>query len=167
MSAPVGHAGEASLGVEKLRAVHAAYVRGDGSIEWLAEAIGTTGTVVRRQWQKLNLSIEAQESIGSSARSRAHAEQRVITALLMAKVDELRRSRGMALEALAHAAGLSTWTLQQSRRELSDPRLTTILRLCRGLGVTAGELLDELPLPVEARPRRGARSRDRDIRRQA
>lgn len=95
---------------------------------------------------------------GGRATSPAHAEQRVITSLLMARVDELRRSRGMSVERLAHASDLSLWTLQKARRDLSDPRLTTILRLCRGLGVAAGELLDELPLPVETRPRRSPRS---------
>jgi DNA-binding Xre family transcriptional regulator len=117
----------------KVRAIHAAYVRGDWSIEDLAEAVET----------------EARKP----ARSRAHAEQRVITALLMARVDELRKPRALSLERLAFASDVSWSTLQHLRGGLSDPRLSTLLRLCRGLGVTAGELLDDLPLPVEPRPR--------------
>jgi Cro/C1-type HTH DNA-binding domain len=94
----------------------------------------------------------------SSDRSRAHAEQRVITALLMARVEELRRGPpAVSLECLASASDVSVWTLQRLRRECSDPRLSTVLRLCRGLGVTAGELLDDLPLPIEPRPRRARR----------
>jgi DNA-binding XRE family transcriptional regulator len=76
---------------------------------------------------------------------------RVITALLMARVDELRKSRALSRERLAGTSGISTWTLAHLSSELSDPRLSVVLRLCRGLGVTAGELLDELPLPIEAR----------------
>jgi transcriptional regulator with XRE-family HTH domain len=116
----------------KVRAIHAAYVRGEGSIEDLAEAIET----------------EAREP----ARSRAHAEQRVITALLMARVDELRKPRALSLDRLAGVSGVSVATLQHLRNELIDPRLSTVLRLCRGLGVTAGEILHDLPLPVQPRP---------------
>lgn len=96
------------------------------------------------------------------ARSRAHAEQRVITALLMARVDELRHARAQSLERLAGASDVSMWTLHQLRGEQSDPRLSTVLRICRGLGVTAGELLDELPLPTEPRQRHHA-SRRREL----
>jgi DNA-binding Xre family transcriptional regulator len=103
---------------------------------------------------ELNLWAQRQTVAQRPARSRAHAEQRVITALLMAKVDELRKTQALSLERLAQASDISMWMLQQLRRDFSDPRLTTVLKLCRGLGVTAGELLDDLPLPIEARPRR-------------
>jgi DNA-binding Xre family transcriptional regulator len=126
----------------KVRAIHAAYVRGDGSIENLAEAIGFTRSTAR-----------ARQPAPKPTRSRAHAEQRVITALLMARVDELRKPRALSLERLANASDLSIGTLHHLRGELTDPRLSTVLRLCRGLGVTARELLDDLPLPVEPRPR--------------
>jgi DNA-binding Xre family transcriptional regulator len=117
---------------EKVRAIHDAFVRGDGSIDDLVEAV--------------------EKDARKPARSRAHAEQRVITAQLMARADELRKPRALSLERLAFASDVSWWTLQRLRSELSDPRLSTVLRLCRGLGVTAGELLDDLPLPVEPRP---------------
>jgi DNA-binding Xre family transcriptional regulator len=117
---------------EIVRAIHGAFVRGHGSIDDLIEAV--------------------EEEARTPARSRAHGEQRVITALLMARVDELRRPRALSLERLAFASDVSWWTLQRLRSELSDPRLSTVLRLCRGLGVTAGQLLDDLPLPVEPRP---------------
>lgn len=82
---------------------------------------------------------------------RAHAEQRTITALLMAKIDELRAPLDLSLEGLAEMSGVSMWTLQSLRSEHADPRLTTVLRLCRGLGVTAGKFLGDLPVPVEPR----------------
>ncbi len=136
---------------EKLRAIHAAYVRGDGSLDKLAKAIGLTPSGARRRMSELDLSAQRQTPPRKPARSRAHAEQRVITALLMARVDELRKPHALSLERLANASEVSLWTLQQLRSEFSDPRLLTVLRLCRGLGVTAGELLDDLPLPIEAR----------------
>jgi DNA-binding Xre family transcriptional regulator len=121
-----------SVSEAKVRAIYSAFVRGEGSIEDLAEVIEQ----------------EAREP----ARSRAHAEQRVITALLMARVEELRRSRALSLGRLAGVSGVSVATLQHLRNDLIDPRLSTVLRLCRGLGVTAGELLHDLPLPVQPRP---------------
>jgi DNA-binding XRE family transcriptional regulator len=121
-----------SISKEKVRAIRDAYVRRDGSTEVLAEAI-------EREARK-------------PARSRAHAEQRLITALLMARVDELRKPQALSLERLAGVSDLSRGTLEHLRTELSDPHLSTVLRLCRGLGVTAGELLGDLPLPVQTRP---------------
>ncbi len=117
---------------EKARAIHDAFVRGEASLDDLIEA-------VEREARK-------------PARSRAQAEQRVITALLMARVDELRKPQAQSLERLAFASGVSWSRLQRLRSELSDPRLSTVLRLCRALEVTAGELIDGLPLPVERRP---------------
>jgi hypothetical protein len=108
--------------------------------------------------RKLKLPMERQNVPPNPARSRAHAEQRVITGLLMAKVDELRKPRALSYERLAGESGVSIWTLVHLRTDLTDPRLSVVLRLCRGLGVTAGELLDDLPLPVEGRPRRADRA---------
>ena len=122
-----------SPGEEKVGAIRSAYVRGDGSIDDLVEAV--------------------EKDVRRPARSRADAEQRVITALLMARVDELRKPRALSVERLAQASGVSVGRLGHLRGDLSDPRLSTVLRLCRGLGVSAGELLDDLPLPVEPRPR--------------
>lgn len=131
--------GRRSLNDERLNAIQQAYLRGGASI------------------QKGTDALERQMAQQKPSRSSACTEQRVITALLMARVDELRKPQALSLQRLAHASDLSMWTLQRMRRELSDPQLTTVLRLCRGLGVTADELLEGLPLPVEPRPRRSAR----------
>ena len=89
----------------------------------------------------------------AEGKAPAHAEQQLMTALLMARVRELRHARGSTVEQLAHESDLTTSTLHQLDGALPDPRLTTVLRLCHGLGTTVAELLGDLPLPVERRLR--------------
>ncbi len=92
------------------------------------------------------------ELAGEGAKVAARAEQQMITALLMARVNELRKARGLTVERLAHESDLSMFTLKGLREELRDPKLTTVLRLCRGLDVSVEALLGDLPLPIEPRP---------------
>jgi DNA-binding Xre family transcriptional regulator len=137
----------------QVRAIHAAYLRG-GSIDRLSEAIGFTGSAARHKMHKRGLSLKPHNNVRRPAKTWAHSEQHLITALLLDSVEQKRKARGLTIEHLAHASDLSVSTLQQMRAELSDPRLTTFLRLCNGLGVTPGELVGDLPLPTEARRRR-------------
>jgi DNA-binding Xre family transcriptional regulator len=118
-------------GDERVQAIREAYIREDGSIQKVVEM-----------------------AAGKPTRSPAHAEQIMITGLLMARIDELREPRALSIERVAGAAHISVFTLQRLRRDLTDPHLSTVLRLCRGLGVTAGELLNDLPLPIESRQQR-------------
>jgi len=139
---------------EQARAIHAAYLRGDSSIEHVAEAIGFTAAEARRRIRELKLPLQRASPAPKPALSPANAEQRVITGLLMARVDELRRVQGLSVERLAGECDVSMWTLERMRGGgLIDPRLNTVLRLCRGLGIPPGALLDELPLPRAPRPR--------------
>lgn len=60
------------------------------------------------------------------------------------RLRELRNRRGISQETLAHRAGVnrtSVWTCENGG---SDPRLSTILRLARGLDVLPGALLDPI-----------------------
>jgi DNA-binding Xre family transcriptional regulator len=140
----------------QVRDVHRKYLAGAGSIDDLSEAIGFTGDTARRWMRRMKLSLSQAPSMESVApvRTPARAEQREITALVVARVDSLRAVRGWSVERLAGASNLSTWTLFGLRRDVADPRLSTLLRLCNGLGVTSGELLGDLPLPVEPRTSR-------------
>ena len=139
----------------QVREVHRKYQAGAGSIDELSEAIGFTGGTARRRMRGMKLSLShVPDMEPGSRRSSARAEQREITALVVARVDSLRVARGWSVERLAGASNVSMWTLFGLRRDVADPRLSTLLRLCNGLGVTSGELLGDLPLPVEPRTSR-------------
>jgi hypothetical protein len=138
---------------EQVREVHAAYMRGERSIREGAEALGFSRATAQRRIHELGLEMRPARAWLKPASSLARAEQQVITELLLERVDVLRDSQGLSVARLAHASGLSLTTVENVRARLRDPRLTTVLRLCRGLGVAPGELLDGLPLPVEPRRR--------------
>lgn len=139
-----------SMTDEQVWTIYVGYLRG-GSINGLAEAIGFTPAAARRQLRKRKLPLKG-ELAGEGAKVAARAEQQMITALLMARVNELRKARGLTVERLAHESDLSMFTLKGLREELRDPKLTTVLRLCRGLDVSVEALLGDLPLPIEPRP---------------
>jgi len=57
----------------------------------------------------------------------------------------LRHDRGLTLEGLAHAAGLTTTTLVRIEGEQTNPTWTTVRRLARALNTSMrelGELVD-------------------------
>jgi transcriptional regulator with XRE-family HTH domain len=55
-----------------------------------------------------------------------------------------RRQRGLSQEALGHASGLHRTETSLLERAGRDPRLSTISRLARALGIPAATLLDEI-----------------------
>lgn len=50
---------------------------------------------------------------------------------------ELRLSRGLSLEALGYLAGIDQATISRIERGLTEPRRDTVVRLARGLGISA------------------------------
>ena len=52
-----------------------------------------------------------------------------------------REKRGLTQEALAHEAGITTSYASQVERGKKVPSLTVVLKLCRALECTPGELL--------------------------
>ncbi len=58
------------------------------------------------------------------------------------RVRELRDERGLSQDALADATDIHPTAIGRMERGAREPRLTTILRLARGLGVTPGDLLN-------------------------
>ena len=55
-----------------------------------------------------------------------------------------RIEKGLTQEQLADASGLHRTEISLLERNLRKPLLETIVALCRGLGITPAELLDEL-----------------------
>jgi transcriptional regulator with XRE-family HTH domain len=60
------------------------------------------------------------------------------------RMRELRAREGISQDGLAHASGIHSTSIGRIERGGREPRLTTILRLARGLGVEPGELVDDL-----------------------
>ncbi len=60
------------------------------------------------------------------------------------RLRELRRERGVSQEALSRRTHIHIPTIGRLERGKQEPRLKTILRLADGLGVSPGELLDNL-----------------------
>jgi transcriptional regulator with XRE-family HTH domain len=56
----------------------------------------------------------------------------------------VRRERGISQDGLARETGVHPTAIGRFERGLRDPRMTSILRLARGLDVLPGELLDPL-----------------------
>jgi transcriptional regulator with XRE-family HTH domain len=60
------------------------------------------------------------------------------------RVREVRGQRGLSQEDLARKTDVHSTAIGRMERGAREPRLTTILRLARGLDVKPGELLDEI-----------------------
>ncbi len=63
------------------------------------------------------------------------------------RLRQVRTERGLSQEELAYRTNLHTTAVGRFERGVREPRLTTILRLARGLGVPPGALLDDLRWP--------------------
>ncbi len=137
------------------RAAYRAYLRHDTTVRQVATTHGVHRTTVEQRWRTLGL-LRKKPRRTKKPRDTAHTAQQAVTKRLVERIDELREARGLTVENLAIASGLSNATVQAMRYALSDPKLTTVLHLCVGLGVTPGQLLDALPQPGP-RPRRPRR----------
>jgi transcriptional regulator with XRE-family HTH domain len=58
------------------------------------------------------------------------------------RVKHLRAQRGLSLEELAHASGVSRSMLSQIEREKVNPTLAVTYRIARAFGITLGELVE-------------------------
>ena len=74
------------------------------------------------------------------------------------RVQELRERERLTQDRLAKLSGLQASLVGRLERGLHEPRLSTVLSVARGLGVTPGELLDkfaEVP-PGQGQPPRSS-----------
>jgi transcriptional regulator with XRE-family HTH domain len=60
------------------------------------------------------------------------------------RLRQLRKERGVSQDDLAHRTDVHPTAIGRLERGSREPRLTTILRIARGLDVEPGKLLDEL-----------------------
>jgi transcriptional regulator with XRE-family HTH domain len=60
------------------------------------------------------------------------------------RLRELRAQHGLSQDDLAHKTDVHPTAIGRLERGSREPRLTTILRIARGLDVRPGELVDEL-----------------------
>ncbi len=60
------------------------------------------------------------------------------------RLRELRKERSLTQEDLSRRTRIHSPTIGRLERDKREPRLKTILRLADGLGVSPGELLDDL-----------------------
>jgi transcriptional regulator with XRE-family HTH domain len=59
-------------------------------------------------------------------------------------IKRLREAQDLTQEALAHRCDIHTVELARAERGVRDMRVSTVVRIARGLKVPAGELLDGL-----------------------
>jgi transcriptional regulator with XRE-family HTH domain len=63
--------------------------------------------------------------------------------LLGTRLRNTRRSKGWTLREIAERAGITESFLSQLERDVSSPSIATLQRICRAMGVSIGEVLEE------------------------
>jgi len=66
-----------------------------------------------------------------------------IKEFLAERVKERRRGAGMSQEILAERSGLSLALISEIERQATNPSLTTLAKLAKGLDLSVAELLDQ------------------------
>lgn len=72
-----------------------------------------------------------------------HDDPRAASIAFAQRLRELRAEHGVSQDQLARKTGVHSTAIGRLERGGREPRLTTIRRLARGLGVQPGALLDE------------------------
>ena len=77
-----------------------------------------------------------------------------------ARVRSLRRERGLTIEQLASATGLTKGFISQLERDRTAPSLSSIARICDALGVRLSHIFEVDPAPALVRRRERAGGED-------
>ena len=72
-----------------------------------------------------------------------HDDPRAASVAFGQRLRELRAEHGISQDQLACKTGVHSTAIGRLERGAREPRLTTIQRLARGIGVRPGALLDE------------------------
>ena len=62
--------------------------------------------------------------------------------IICQRILQLRKERSFTLEQLAYQSGISKGGLSEIERNLKEPRVYTILKICNALGITMQEFFD-------------------------
>ncbi|MBI4171691.1 MAG: helix-turn-helix transcriptional regulator, partial [Actinobacteria bacterium] len=68
-----------------------------------------------------------------------------------ARVRALRRERGLTIEQIAAATGLTKGFISQLERDRTSPSLSSIARICDALGVRLSHIFERDPAPALVR----------------
>ena len=62
--------------------------------------------------------------------------------IICKRICTLRRMRGLTMEKLAYQSGISKGGLSEIEREMKEPRLYTIAKICATLNITLKDFFD-------------------------
>jgi transcriptional regulator with XRE-family HTH domain len=91
--------------------------------------------------------------VPSESRLLAASERMELSRAFGLRVRDLRTAAGLSVAELAGRCRISPSAISGAEVGRSDPRLSLILFLCDGLGVTPNVLIGDLPVPRERRTR--------------
>ena len=69
---------------------------------------------------------------------------------ILQRIDDLRKERGWSLYKLAEECMLTQSTLSNMYTRNTLPSLTTLLNICKGLGITPSEFFCETKMDIES-----------------
>jgi transcriptional regulator with XRE-family HTH domain len=82
---------------------------------------------------------------------RAASERMMLMRAFGEKLQQLRVAAGLSRAQLASKCRISPSSVTRTELGQSEPRLSLIVMLCDGLGVSPDTLIGELPVPQERR----------------
>ncbi len=89
----------------------------------------------------------------SDTRLRAASERMMLMRAFGQTLRQRRLAAGLTPSRLAQKCRVSPATISKAESGITEPRLSLILILCDGLGITPDGLIGELPIPLERRNR--------------
>lgn len=62
--------------------------------------------------------------------------------IIAKRILELRKGSNLTIEQLAYQSGISKGGLSEIERNLKEPRIYTIIKICAGLGISVNKFFD-------------------------
>ena len=70
-------------------------------------------------------------------------EKQQFNDIICQRITQLRTANNMTQEKLAYQSGISKGGLSEIERNMKEPRLYTIIKICAGLGITLKDFFDD------------------------